>query len=230
MSDKFLKTYEEVKAWLEQMNIRDYSIDKNLLVDVHESVDISNKNLSYLPLQFSHIKGDFFCNANNLTGLTGAPEIVEGSFQVMRNNLKSLEGGPRLVQGSYACTNNSLTDLKGAPEQVNSYFYCVANELTKLSITTKIGKSLLCYDNNFDNMENLLNWSWESFDIKEDVYFSYSDIHWKNPSLEKHGIIDEVNATFSIPLSELKRLRALMLLNQKLHNLPEKKAAIKRKI
>jgi hypothetical protein len=89
---QFFTTYEETKDWLDKMEIKNYTINDDLTVDVDGRVDISNKNLKYIPVKFSIVKGDFNLLNNKLTTLIGTPKEVGGFFLCYSNPLTSLEG------------------------------------------------------------------------------------------------------------------------------------------
>ena len=78
------------------------------------------------------VKGNFYCDGNDLTNLEGAPHTVGGDFFCAESNLTSLKGGPHTVKSSFDCTNNNLTSLEGAPKIVKGDFNCRSNKLTSL--------------------------------------------------------------------------------------------------
>jgi len=69
-----------IREWLEQMGIENYTINDDGTVDVDGDVNISNKNLTEIPIQFGKVNGNFWCNNNELTTLKGVPRIVGGIF------------------------------------------------------------------------------------------------------------------------------------------------------
>jgi hypothetical protein len=96
------------------------------------SVNISNKNLRFLPdLREVVVTGDFCCNHNHLVTLEGCPREIGKGFDCTRNQLKSLVGGPRVVHTMYLCKGNQLTSLAGAPDEVED-FDCSRNKLRSL--------------------------------------------------------------------------------------------------
>lgn len=101
----------EIKAWLKDMDIDNYHIHENLTVDVHSSVDISEKNLSYLPLQFGQVNGDFNCSMNELTSLKGSPFIVRGEAYFSENKIKSLNFLPKKVASTLDLAWNTLPNV-----------------------------------------------------------------------------------------------------------------------
>ena len=74
-----------IKAWLDEHNIKNYTINSKGEVDVNEDVILSRRGLTEFPsyIQFGTVKGNFFCNNNNLTTLKGAPKKVGGGFFVV---------------------------------------------------------------------------------------------------------------------------------------------------
>ena len=126
------QTEEEVAKICKQYGIRNWSINKDGLVDVVGSVYLNYKELKKLPLKFGNVIGNFNCSYNQLTTLEGAPESVSYHFYCEENHLTTLEGAPRSIGGSFYCHNNKLTTLKGAPESVGGRFDCTNNELTTL--------------------------------------------------------------------------------------------------
>lgn len=79
---KYLKTYESLytirKDYIDMIckkyNIHNYTINSDMSIDVDGNVDISNKNLSKLPLKFSVVDGIFDCSNNNLLNFIGIPK------------------------------------------------------------------------------------------------------------------------------------------------------------
>ena len=99
-----------IRAWLEEHNIKNYTINSKGEVDVNGDVNLINSGLTEFPsyIQFGTVKGNFFCNNNNLTTLKGAPKEVGGDFYCSVNELTSLEGAPKEVEGSFYCSHNKV--------------------------------------------------------------------------------------------------------------------------
>ena len=125
------QTEEEIAKICEKYRIRNWSINKDGLVDVNDDVYLGFKGLTELPIKFGIVSGYFYCYRNNLTTLKGAPQSVGDGFSCSDNNLTTLEGAPESV-GSFSCSNNNLTTLEGAPESGGVGFYCHHNSLTTL--------------------------------------------------------------------------------------------------
>ena len=82
-----LKTIEEIEEWLKLYNIENFTILEDLSVDVHGNVNLYNKKLTHIPIQFGTVNGYFYCSDNSLTSLQGAPREVGGNFYCDNNSL-----------------------------------------------------------------------------------------------------------------------------------------------
>ena len=170
-----LKTKESIEDWLKKMKIRNYTILKNLNVDVHNSVDLDSLKLKKILIQFNIVKGSFWCDDNQFKSLEGAPREVGGhftcsynqlksleeapqkvgrDFDCSNNRLKSLEGAPKVVEGDFNCSFNQLKSLKGAPQEVGEDFYCSYNQLESLEgAPREIGRSFWCDHNQLKTLD-----------------------------------------------------------------------------
>lgn len=103
-----LTTEKEIHQWLKSMDIEDYFIRHNLIVDVHSSVFLQRKELKELPVQFGVIEGGFDCSNNQLTSMKGCPIEVNGYFNCENNQISSLEYAPKHVTGDFMIEGNLL--------------------------------------------------------------------------------------------------------------------------
>ena len=165
-----------VRKWLDEHNIKNYTINKKGEIDVDGNVSLIKCGLVEFPsfIQFGTIKGNFYCSYNKLTSLKGAPIEVgkvfdcsfnrlvslEGAplrvkyFDCSSNKLTSLEGAPKEVGGSFNCSDNKLTSLEGAPENTGRSFYCDFNILKTLKGAPKnIGGLFDCSNNKLTTLE-----------------------------------------------------------------------------
>ena len=110
---------EMIENWLKEYDIRNYTINKDLTINVNGNVYLSAIDLKEFPeyIQFGVVRGDFVCRINYLTSLRGVPRIVGGNFDCADNELTSLEGAPKEVGGYFDCNDNELTSLEGAPKK-----------------------------------------------------------------------------------------------------------------
>ncbi len=131
-----LNTKEEIEAWLIEMGIKNYTINDDLTVNTRTGVDLRNKGLTEIPIQFNRVGYHFDCSHNELTSLNGCPRKVVGCFYCNHNKLTNLEGCPvelvgHLFGGSsdFNCSYNKLTSLKGCIEIIDGDFWCEGNEI-----------------------------------------------------------------------------------------------------
>lgn len=122
---KKLTTEKEIITWLRQMDVQDYRINEDLTVDVIGSTFLDRKNLTYFPVQFGTIGGNFYCQFNQLTSLEGAPHTVYGMFNCIGNQLTTLEFSPTKVNGDFRCSDNPLSSLEYATPEVKENFECL---------------------------------------------------------------------------------------------------------
>ena len=133
--------------WLESMRIINYDICDGI-VHVVGDVDIMNKGLTEIPVQFGYVGGDFNCSNNQLTSLKGCPTEIGGEFDCTANQLTSLKGGPDITGTSYYCSNNRLESLKNAPSEVGGAFRCAFNRLTSIDCgPMKVNRYFYCLHN-----------------------------------------------------------------------------------
>jgi hypothetical protein len=142
-----LKTEAQIKAWLDEMEITDYTINPDLTVDVNGNVYLWHKNLVYIPIQFGQVSGHFYCNDNQLKSLEGSPTQMTKSFDCSKNQLQSLAYGPKTTQG-FNCSSNQLTSLEHSPELVDGNFNCSFNQLTSLKFLSPIIRDSLDANSN----------------------------------------------------------------------------------
>ena len=147
-------TKDQVKTILDNLEIKNYTINEDLTVDVTGDVIIDQKALKVIPVQFGVVTGDFSCYGNELTTLTGAPTEVGEDFDCSNNELTTLQGGPTKVGDSFFCASNQLTTLQGGPTKVGKNFACANNQLTTLQGgPTKVGESFYCNDNKLTTLD-----------------------------------------------------------------------------
>ena len=95
---------ENVQYWLDNMDIKKYTINDNLTVDVDGDVDISEKRLTEIPIQFGKVNGNFYCDSNYLTTLEGCPDYVKGDFWCAFNPLRSILFLPKYIGNKCYCS------------------------------------------------------------------------------------------------------------------------------
>lgn len=126
-----LSTKNEIINWLDSVEIKKCIINDDLTVDVNGEVNLVNKNLTFLPIQFGKVKGDFDCAQNQLSSFDGFPTRISGYFNCYQNQFATLEGMPK-VGHDIEVSFNQLISLKGSPKKVKGSFYCQGNLLQTL--------------------------------------------------------------------------------------------------
>jgi hypothetical protein len=209
----FFKKEKEIKAWLKFHHINEYYLTKDLEVNVDENVFLHREKISYLPVQFNHIKGSFYCSNQELTSLTGAPFIVDGHFNVSDNKLTSLAGAPRKVGGRFEVKNNQLESLFCMPYEMQS-LHASGNKLNTLEglgsveLTDKKMITLMLGDNPLDSLKSIKelytfieNHLYRPFNIELDyltVYMTKNNIAYD----EKINVLKEL----LLPIIEKEKL------------------------
>ena len=131
-STNFPTTRDEVIQVCNTYEIKNYTINDDLSIDVDGDIGITFQNLEYLPIKFNYVSGAFVCFFNELVSLKGSPKTVGGYFDCSYNNLKTLEESPQTVNGDFNCHSNLLKTLEGSPKTVGGNFGCSYNKLTDL--------------------------------------------------------------------------------------------------
>lgn len=134
---QMLKDKASIIQWLDKHQIKNYVINQDLTVDVNNFVQLSEHNLTHLPIQFGQVKGVFDISSNKLTTLLGTPHTIKSNFKCHNNKLKTLEFGPKIVSGFYLCSDNHLININHAPKELLD-FYCQNNKLTELSFCPNV--------------------------------------------------------------------------------------------
>jgi len=78
------------------------------IINVEGCVDLEDKILKKIPIQFGY---------------------VTSFFDISNNYVRSLKGCPKKIDGYFSCANNDLTSLEGCPEEVGGNFYCYSNNV-----------------------------------------------------------------------------------------------------
>jgi hypothetical protein len=102
-----------IEDWLDEMEVKNYTINDDCMIDVDGKVEIHHIDLTEFPdfIQFNHITKYFDCGGNFLISLRGCPKHVDGWFNCAHNKLESLEGCPIFVNQDFYCGDN-VTQFK----------------------------------------------------------------------------------------------------------------------
>lgn len=146
--------YDTIEEILDELKVRNYTINDDGKVDVDGDVDISSRSLTEIPVQFGNVTGYFFCHNNLLTSLVGSPRKVGKSYHCTDNRITNLEGSPDYVGGYFDCGRNRIVNLKGCPTHIRSSFACTFNKLESLqNAPERIDGSFWCYNNELKSLE-----------------------------------------------------------------------------
>jgi len=86
-SKELAKTKEGIETLLIFLDVKNYIINEDLSVDVHDIL-LRNKNIKFLPFKFNKIKGNFEINSsNNLTSFENFPNIINGDLGIYGTNI-----------------------------------------------------------------------------------------------------------------------------------------------
>ena len=140
----------------EEHKIKNYTINEDGTIDVDGEVNLSQRGLDELPLNFNRVTGNFYCNGNNLTTLKGSPKYVGGGFYCGYNDLPSLEFGPIEVGGTFDCERNLIRSLEYSPIKVGSDFRFPDNKVRSFKYCPdKVSGNILAYDNSIKNIDGI---------------------------------------------------------------------------
>ena len=99
------------------INIYNWGEIKDILPQITEikSLDLSSVGLTEFP-KMSHItiKGDFYCDHNQITSFKDCP-IINGNFYCQGNQITSFEDCP-IINGDFYCFMNKIASFKDCPE------------------------------------------------------------------------------------------------------------------
>lgn len=131
----------DIKHWLDEMKIENYVINDDLTVDVKGKVEIGNRSIIEIPIQFGIVQGYFSCYQNNLTSLRGSPIKVIEFFNCSENNLTSLKYCPEEVGHNFYFNGNKIQSLKDGPMLIGGIFSGAYNPIKNFNgLNTFIGR------------------------------------------------------------------------------------------
>jgi hypothetical protein len=147
---KTIKSYEIICSACKKYGIINYTI-KDGLVNVDGSVDLSNRNLTEIPVRFGIVNGTFNVVRNDLTSLKNSPYFVKDYFNCGLNQLTDLNDLPNYIGGDLYATANPITDL-GKKIELKGYFYVDKIDLPGL-VYNDVDTRILNYDAYMLNQE-----------------------------------------------------------------------------
>lgn len=115
------ETIENIKRFCYDYGIKDFTINKDLSIDINEDVDLSCCGLTEIPININNVEGYFDCSDNLLTTLNNAPKYVTDVADYSSNKLTSFIGFPKCC-GYVVAENNPFTSIDYLPEDEDEYF------------------------------------------------------------------------------------------------------------
>jgi hypothetical protein len=91
-------THTEIRQVLDNLNIRNYTIRPNGVVDVDGCVDISWFSGTSLPVQFGKVTGKFSAGASPILSLNGFPYYIGTDLFIHSTNIESLSGIEKIIK------------------------------------------------------------------------------------------------------------------------------------
>jgi hypothetical protein len=168
---KIFESNTEIDKICRKYDIKNYTINSDNSVDVDGDVNLYNKKLESIPLNFNIVNGYFGCGSNQLTSLKGCPVRVGSRFSCYGSNLTSLQYSPQYMEnGNFSCGNNKIKSLQYCTELIRGYFSCTYNNLTSLEYHPTVYGEFWCWNNQINTFENF-------YYYKEDVYFENNPIY-----------------------------------------------------
>ncbi len=76
------------------------------IINAKGDVNICNKKLEIIPVQFYHVNGYFYCSSNQLESLSGCPQIIQDSFHCSNHQISTLKYFPQIVNERVILANN----------------------------------------------------------------------------------------------------------------------------
>lgn len=110
-SNQFFTERDQVEIWLYKHKVTNYIICQDLTVDVEGNLELRNKNITYLPIQFGQVAGSCDISQNKLTSLKGVPHEIGGHLWCHDNLLTNLKHFPQKIRGELQAQNNQLTNI-----------------------------------------------------------------------------------------------------------------------
>jgi hypothetical protein len=89
--------HAEIKKWLDNHYIKNYTIRPDGIVDVSGKLDLNCTEM-ILPVQFGKVGRDFDCRKSNLISLKGMPQFVGHDFFCNNDKIKSLSGIDKIIK------------------------------------------------------------------------------------------------------------------------------------
>jgi hypothetical protein len=168
---KIFESNTEIDEICMEYGIKNYTINSDNTIDVNGNVNLWDKELTSIPLNFNIVNGYFDFSCNYLTSLKGCPVRVGNWFSCRSNKLTSLQYSPQFMEnGDFSCINNKIESLQYCTELIRDRFYCDYNKLTSLQYHPTVYGKFYCWYNKINTFENF-------YYYKEDIEFKNNPIY-----------------------------------------------------
>ena len=122
---------QDVEEILQKLNIKDYTINNDLSVDVDNDVELDGRILTKIPIKFNKVEGDFSCHSCKLITLENSPVSVGRDYNCGYNLITSYQHAPREVGNRFwGYENPKVTSLEFLPSTAKVY------DLEKIGVTS----------------------------------------------------------------------------------------------
>ena len=194
----------KIRKWITDFKLENYEINPHTgIVNVDGNVDLSNKGMANIEVQFGKVTGNFDCSDNNLTSLEGCPEFVGGDFDCSNNNLTSLDNAPDWVNGDFDCSDNQITSQRSRSLYIGGNFYCHGTSLvasmakgTPINIKGEIFSYLHTETSKFATIGNIIIRGQIFWEYPKNFYVEFFNEQWQ--ALKKL-LLSEMLAKKTIP-------------------------------
>jgi hypothetical protein len=104
-----------IRKWLDEHDVKEYTINSDMTIDVESSVWLNNIKENELPeyIQFGNISYDFGINDSNIKSLRGFPKRCNNMYIKKCPNLRNLNGLGTINHKLSLRDCSKLTSLKG---------------------------------------------------------------------------------------------------------------------
>jgi hypothetical protein len=95
---KQLDPHAEIRQWLDDYRILNYTIRPDGVVDVDDRVDLRHFNETILPIQFGTVTGRFDCSHSTLASIKGMPQFIGLGTNLTFSDIKSFSGIDKIIK------------------------------------------------------------------------------------------------------------------------------------
>jgi len=154
----------DIKEWLDENLIENYTINDDLTVDVNGCVILYLVYMEQLPVKFGHVKEDFVLGENGLESLKGVPHTVGGDFICGGNiQVDDLTFFPIKICGRIMLTNNLLQSMQ-SPLKEACHVIWITDRIPDIDYIEKDENGMFKY-----SIDDYLLWNYQMKHIHNDI-------------------------------------------------------------